>query len=424
MNEKKSQNPVFRNAVKVIIIFGMISLFGDMVYESMRGSSGQYMSTLGIEMTQFALILGIGEFLAYALRLFAGIASDKTKKYWWFIYAGYGVLIVVPLMGVTTYIPAILAIMMLERIGKALRNPAKDTILSHVADSAGGKVGMGFAFGLQEALDKFGAFLGPSIFTIVFVIAKSKGVEIGASEYQIGYRLLAIPFVILMAVVVMAHREVSKERLMEVKAAPNPATDKIQPVFWFYSAFTFVSLIGFAQFPLIAYHLKENAILPDEKITLFYSFVMAVNALLAVAIGVFYDWIKRKSGNKHSGLLTLLFIPVATAAIPFLALGNSIPLLLAGLFLFGAVLAAHETIMRSAIADITSLSKRGTGYGIFNSAFGCAVLIGAYAFAQIYENFGIPTLQIVLAATQALAMVLFFAMRLQIKKSATAARAA
>ena len=414
----KEKNAVFRNAVKVIVIFGLISLFGDMVYESMRGSSGQYMTTLGVEMTQFALILGIGEFLAYALRLVAGIASDKSGKYWWFIYAGYGILVVVPLMGVTTFLPAILSIMMLERIGKALRNPSKDTILSHVADSAGGKVGMGFAFGLQEALDKFGAFLGPLIFTVVFYVAKNKGVEIGVPEYQMGYKLLAIPFALLMAVVIMAHRKVSKERLMEPKDPPNAAADKIRPVFWTYNAFTFLSLIGFAQFPLIAYHLKAGGILPDEQITLFYSIVMAVNALLAVAIGVFYDWVKRRTGNKQSGLLTLLFIPVATAALPFLTLGSSIPLLLVGLFLFGAVQAAHETIMRSAIADITSLRKRGTGYGIFNTSFGCAMLIGSTAFAQVYENFGIPTLQIVLVAAQAMAMASFLVMRSQIRKVA------
>jgi MFS family permease len=418
MSEPASRkNTVFKNAVKVIIIFGMISLFGDMVYESMRGSSGQYMNTLGIEMTQFALILGIGEFLAYALRLFAGVVSDKSRKYWWFIYAGYGILFVVPLMGFTSYLPAILTIMMLERIGKALRNPAKDTILSHVADSAGGKVGMGFAFGLQEALDKFGAFLGPMIFTAVFFVARNRGIEIGAAEYQLGYKLLFIPFILLMAVVIMAHRKVAKEKLMEVKDTPNPAADKIQPVFWTYTAFTFMTLIGFAQFPLIAYHLKDKAILPDESITLFYSLVMAVNALLAVGIGMVYDYIKRKTGNKHSGLLTLLFIPAAAAVIPFLTLGNSVPLLLAGLFLFGAVLGAHETIMRSAIADITSLRKRGTGYGIFNTAFGCAVLIGASVFAQIYEKFGIPVLQIVLVATQVIAMALFFIMRAQINKN-------
>ena len=260
-----NQNPVFRKSLKVIILFGLIAMFGDMVYESMRGSSGQFMNTLGVEMTHFAIILGIGEFLAYSLRLFAGIAADRTRKYWWFIFAGYGLLVVVPFMGMTTFLPAILGIMMIERIAKALRNPAKDIILSHVADNAGGKIGLGFAFGLNEALDKFGAFVGPMIFTVIFFVARNRGFEIGTAHYQLGYRLLAVPFVIMMVIIVIVHRIVSKEKLMESKEAPNPEKDKTQPVFWTYTAFTFLTMLGFAQFPLIAFHLRDNAILPDES---------------------------------------------------------------------------------------------------------------------------------------------------------------
>jgi len=324
-------------------------------------------------------------------------------------------------MGVTTWLPAILTIMMLERIGKALRSPAKATILSNVADSAGGKVGMGFAFGLQEALDKLGAFLGPMIFTIIFFIARNKGIEIGIAQYQLGYKLLAIPFVLLMLTVIFAHREVSKHKMMEIKTPPDPAKDKLKPVFWVYTLFTFITMIGFAQFPLIAYHLKEQAIVSDIQITLFYAIVMAANALLAVGIGLLYDLLKRKSGNKHKGLMMLMFIPIVTAIIPFLTLGSSIPMLVIGLCLFGAVLAAHETIMKSAIADITSLRKRGVGYGIFSTAFGVAVLIGTSMFALIYKNFGIPTLQVVLVVAQAVAMVVFFIICVQIKRNATVA---
>jgi MFS family permease len=409
-------NPQFKKALKVILLFGLVAMFGDMVYESMRGSSGQYMNTLGIEMTQFALILGIGEFLAYALRLVAGIAADKNRKYWLFIYAGYGLLFVVPFMGVTTFLPVILSIMMIERIAKALRNPSKDIILSHVADTGGGKVGLGFAFGINEAFDKFGAFVGPMIFTVVFFVARNRGLEIGVGQYQMGYRLLAVPFVLMMLAVFLTHRAVTKDKLMEVNESPALARDKMQPVFWTYTAFTFFTMLGFAQFPLIAFHLRDNAVLPDERIVLLYSVVMAVNALLAVAIGVFYDWIKRKTGNKQSGLLTLLFIPAAAALLPFLTLSGTVVMIVIGLMLFGAVIAAHETIMRSAIADITSLRKRGTGYGIFNTALGSALLIGALLFSQIYERFGIPVLQWVLVGIQVLAMALFLVMRAQINR--------
>ena len=419
MKETTQKNPMFSKALKAIILFGFIAMFGDMVYESMRGSSGQYMNTLGVEMTQFALILGIGEFLAYALRLVAGIAADKSRKYWLFIYLGYGLLFVVPFMGVTTFLPAVLSIMMIERIAKAIRNPSKDIILSHVADTGGGKVGLGFAFGLNEAFDKFGAFVGPMIFTVIFFIARNRGIEIGIGQYQLGYRLLAIPFVLMMVAVILTHRAVSKDRLMEVKETQSPIKDKTHPVFWTYTAFTFMTMIGFAQFPLIAFHLRDNAVLPDERIVLFYSIIMVVNAFLAIAIGMFYDWIKRKTGNKQSGLLTLLFIPIAAGVLPFLALSHSVPLIVVGLVLFGSIIAAHETIMRSAIADITSLRKRGTGYGIFNTALGSALLIGALLFSQIYERFGITALQLVLVAAQVVAMGLFVVMRMQIKRSTT-----
>ena len=424
MEGTEKNNALYANAVKVVVIFGLISLFGDIVYEGMRGSYGPYLETIGIKLSEFAFIVGIGEFLAYSLRLLAGAASDKTKKYWWFIYLGYGLLIVVPLIGFIDgkrFLPALLAFMMIERIGKALRNPAKDTILSHVADSAGGKLGMGFAFGLQEALDKLGAFLGPMIFTVVFLVTKNlKGPDhvIGAVEYRTGFKFMIIPYVLLMLVVFIAHRKVTSEKLMEVKDRPASKADKLQGVFWIYTVFTFLALLGFAQLPLIAYHIKAKNILPDAQIMMLYSMVMVIDALFALAIGHIYDRVKKKTGNKKAGLLTLLFIPFVTALVPFLALGNSIPLLIAGLVCYGMILGAHETIMRSAIADITSLRKRGTGYGIFNTAYGLALLAGSNLFGYLYENFGISTIQIVFVVAEVLAVILFMIMRFQIKKAA------
>ena len=101
------------------------------------------------------VIFGIGEFLGYALRLLAGVLSDKNGRHWVFMFVGYGMLIVVPLMGLTMNWPILVVLIWMERIGKALRNPAKDTVLSSVAEN---QVGVGFAFGLQEALDQIGAF--------------------------------------------------------------------------------------------------------------------------------------------------------------------------------------------------------------------------------------------------------------------------
>jgi len=406
--KEKRKGIVFSNAIKVIIIFGLISLFGDIVYEGARSVSGQYLQLLGANATTVGLIVGVGEFLAYSLRLIAGTASDKTKKYWTFIFIGYGILLVVPMMGLFDSWHIILVLMMAERIGKALRNPAKDTILSHVAE---GEVGTGFAFGLQEALDQLGAFSGPLIFSLVFYLNKKHTLI----EYQKGFLSMIIPFAILMLIVYFAYKEVTKNNLMKVEDKGKAESDKLAKVFWIYTAFTLFSTLGFVQFALIGYHLKVQAILPDGQIALLYSITMAVDAVIALVIGYLYDRIKKKTGNKQSGLLTLLFIPFATAAIPFFTLSNQVLYVVIGLLCYGAVMGAHETIMRSAIADITPLRKRGTGYGIFNTAYGVALLIGSLIFGMLYDNANILVIQIVIVAIEVLAVIAFFIMRKQIE---------
>ena len=413
MTDNGKKKIVFSNAIRVIMIFGLISLFGDIIYEGARSASGQYLQLLGANATSVGIIIGLGEFLAYSLRLFAGTASDRTRKYWPFIFVGYGLLIVVPMIGLSTSWQLVLVLMMGERIGKALRNPAKDTILSHVAED---EVGTGFAFGLQEALDQIGAFIGPLIFSAVFLFSGNQGVP----EYQNGYLFMIIPFVALMLVVYLAYRNVSKNNLMEVKDRAPGESDKLKRVFWIYTLFSLFAVLGFAQFALIGYHLKAQSILPDSQITFLYSITMAVDAVVALLIGFIYDRTKKKTGDKQSGLLTLLFIPFATAAIPFLSLSRTIPLVVIGLLCYGAVMGAHETIMRSAIADITTIRKRGTGYGIFNTAYGIALLIGSSLFGVLYDNFNVTTIQITVVVIEIIAVVVFFVMKNQIKKDAAA----
>jgi predicted MFS family arabinose efflux permease len=390
------------------MIFGLISLFGDIIYEGARSANGQYLQLLGANAASVGVIVGLGEFLAYSLRLLAGTASDRTRKYWPFIFAGYGMLIVVPMIGLSTQWQLVLTLMMGERVGKALRNPAKDTILSHVAE---GEVGTGFAFGLQEALDQVGAFLGPMIFSAVFLFSGNQGVP----EYQNGFLYMLIPFAALMLVVYLAYRKVTKNNLMEVKDKAPGESDKLAKVFWIYTMFSLFAVLGFAQFALIGYHLKAQSILPDAQITLLYSVTMAVDAVIALAIGYIYDRTKKKTGDKQSGLLTLLFIPFATAAIPFLSLSRSVPLVVAGLVCYGAVMGAHETVMRSAIADITPLRKRGTGYGIFNTAYGIALLIGSSLFGVLYDHFNVLVIQITVLVVEMVAVIVFFVMKRQIK---------
>ncbi len=352
-------------------------MLGDLVHESARSVNGQYLSLVGLSATQVGLVFGLGEFLGYALRLLSGAWLDKSKRYWLFLFIGYGVHLAIPLMGLTTSWGWLYTFILLERIGKALRSPAKDTILSAVAEN---QIGLGYAFGIQEALDQLGAFLGPLIFTALFYFVGSSGLEV----FQLGYQLLVIPFIILMVVLALVHRKFVREELTpEVDTTQKPP--RLQPIFWIYSAFTFFVAFGLINFSLIGYHLKTQQIVSDGMVPILYAVAMAVDALVAIFIGKGYDRLKRQLRHKTGGVLILLIVPLLTAFVPLLTLSHSVSMLWIGMVLMGVVLGAHETVMRSAIADITPFSKRGIGFGIFNTVYGLSLLLGSLLMGWLYD---------------------------------------
>lgn len=389
-----------REVLMVIILFGVISMLGDAVHESARSVNGQYLSLLGVTAAQVGLVFGLGEFLGYALRLLSGVLLDRSGKYWLFLFLGYGVHLVIPLMGCTTSWPLLVAFILLERIGKAFRSPAKDTLLSGISE---GQVGLGFAFGLQETLDQLGAFVGPLIFTAVFYFAG----ESGQGEFQLGYKLLAIPFLLLMLFLVFAQRRVTRIERRHGPVGGEQMPTKLQPIFWIYSAFTFFTALGLLNFGIIGYHLKVQSVLSDRMITLLYAGAMGVDALVALLIGYLYDRMKARTGSRSGGILVLLVVPLLTLLLPVLTLSHSVPMVLVGMALMGVVLAAHETVMRSAIADLTPYRKRGIGFGLFNTFYGLALLAGSALSGYLYDR-GMTSLIITLTiVSEAVALLLY-----------------
>ena len=391
------------SAVKVIILFGIVSMLGDMVYESARGANSQYFNLLTISAAQVGLVFGIGEFLGYFLRLLAGVLSDKSGKHWSFIFVGYGMLLVVPFMGLTMNWPILITLILMERIGKSLRNPAKDTILSGIAEN---QVGTGFAFGLQEALDQIGALAGPLVFTLVFFFTDKNGI----AEYQLGYKLLFIPFVLLMLFVAYAYRSIRRKNLIPDIKRKEFRSERLKPIFWIYTAFTFFCTLGFVNFSVIGYHLKADGLISDKNITLLYAGAMAVDAVTALLVGKAYDRMKQKKGIKTGGLTVLTAIPFITLLLPFMTLGSSTALIVIGMVILGIVMGTHETIMRSAIADITPFYKRGTSYGVFNAAYGLALLIGSALMGWLYDLDQLWIIAALTCAAEAVAVLLYVKM--------------
>jgi MFS family permease len=256
-------------------------------------------------------------------------------------------------------------LIILERMGKAIRSPARDTMLSYATK----RVGRGWGFAVHEALDQIGAVIGPIVFSLVFLFH---------GGYREGFTLLWIPALLTLVVLTIARKKVPSPQKLEApwKVGRQNIRDKLPRVFWLYSVFTLLSVAGFANFQLISYHLKVQAIVPDAQIPIIYAIAMGVDALAALLVGKTYDRI---------GLISLLAVPLLTLPIPFLAFSHSYSLVLIGMALWGVVMGIQETIMRAAIADLTSIERRGFAYGIFNTAYGASWFLGAALMGLLYE---------------------------------------
>lgn len=378
-------------AFQFIILLGIVSLFGDITYEGARSVTGPFLAMLGASAVAVGFVAGVGEFIGYALRLVAGYVADRTRAYWPLTLVGYGLLIAVPLLAFAGHWQIAALLIIAERMGKAIRAPARDAILSHATK----QVGRGLGFGIHEALDQIGAIIGPLIFSAAFLM---KG------GYRDGFTILWLPALLTIAILLVARMKVPTPEKLETTEAADPKnhdSKKLSRVFWFYTLFILLSVAGFTNFQLIAYHFKVQSVVAESQIPLFYAIAMGVDALVALVIGRAYDKI---------GLKTLITIPILTLPIPFFALSHSYALAVISAILWGMVMGVHETIMRAAIADLTPIERRGSAYGIFNTAYGAAWFIGGTLMGLLYE-FSIAYLILFVVAMEIISLPVFFVMR-------------
>jgi len=372
-----------RAAYAIIVLFGVVSLFGDVIYEGARSITGPYLYLLGGTALVVGIVAGLGEFLGYALRLVSGYVADTTHRYWALTFLGYGMLIAVPLLAFAGSWEIAALLFITERMGKGIRAPAKDAILSNVT----ARVGRGWGFGIHECLDQIGAVIGPLIFSAAFFLR---------GDYRVGFALLLIPFVLMMAALVVTRRRVPAPPELEaaIKAPRQiPPAEALVP----YGVFTALTMAGFVAFPLIAFHYTATGVVPEAQIPLLYAVAMGVDAVVALAAGRAYD---------RFGLATLAAAPVISMAIPFFAFGSSFGPALIGAVLWGAVMGIQETILRAAVADYTHLSKRGRAYGIFNTVYGAAWFAGSVVLGWAY-GVSISLILTFVVGMQALALLVF-----------------
>lgn len=397
MKDKKLSNSLI-----FIILFGIVSLFSDMTHEGASSLRGVYLSLLGASAGTIGFISGLGELVGYSLRYFFGKLTDKTHKYWEMTILGYVLdILAVPalaLVGSDGWIYAC-GLLVIQRMGKAIKKPAKDTIMSFAASQEGA----GKSFAIQEMLDQIGAFLGP-FFLYIVMLFKTEGTTF--EIYSRCFAYLAIPGVITLILLIYTKKRFPNPEYFE----PEPKEYipfKMKDSFIFYIIGIGLFSFGFIDYSLIIMHVSKNlnaltngvGLINMENIPLIYAGAMLVDAISALIFGIMYD----RNGIKALVVSTIISAPFSLFIFGF----NNIYAVLLGIILWGVGMGAQESILKAAVTSAVPKSSRATGYGIFEMSFGVFWFLGSWLLGVLYD-INITSLILVSMMTQLLSIPFYF----------------
>lgn len=352
-----------KSALWFVILLGVVSLCADATYEGARSITGAYLGSLGASGTVVGLVAGLGELIGYGLRIVTGFISDRTRQYWRITTLGYAInTAVVPLLALTNTWPAAASLMIAERTGKAIRTPPRDVLLSHGAV----QIGRGFGFGLHEAMDQIGAVAGP------LMVAAMLSWQLG---YRGGFAILVIPAALGLTVLLVIQRIYPNPREFEPQVA-NLETTGLPRLFWLYLGAIALIAAGFADFPLIAFHLQQTGVESTSQIALLYALAMGVDGIAALAFGRWFDRV---------GLWSLMLAVALSLFFAPLVFSGSFSLAIAGMVLWGIGMGAQESIMKAVVAGIVPAQRRGSAFGIFNTGYGLAWFVGSALMGILYD---------------------------------------
>jgi len=371
-----------------ILSFGLVSLFGDIIYEGARGIISPYLQSLGATALIIGVAVSLGDFLGYSLRMISGYIADVKKSYWLFVFLGYGLLISIPLLAFAGYWQIAIILVLIERTAKAFRSPARDTLLSATTKD----VGTGKAFGFHELMDQLGAVSGPLIIALILYFT--------GNNYFQAFSTLFVPYIILMIILSIVYIKINpytSKALSEIgeKRVMKGSDSGFSAAFILYNLAVIINTAGLINVQLILY--LAGFIMEPWLISILYLMVQGVDAIFAPISGHLYD----KYGRK------ILAIPFALSAIPTIfALMRDYNSIIISCIFFGIILGMQESIYRAAVSDLTTVERRGTAYGIFYTSYGLGFLIGGTVFGWFIDSNLFVTAIIYSVIAQSLAIII------------------
>ncbi|MGH7130676.1 MAG: MFS transporter [Phycisphaerales bacterium] len=334
--------------------------------------------TLGASKSFFGLIEGVAEAVAQLLRVGAGRLSDRLGKRKPLTIGGYLLGVAGKLVLWLAAVPALALVgRVVDRLGKALRSPARDALIAESVDSSE----RARAFGFHRAMDTAGAFIGVAA---AWVIMRQ-----GTQEVRPVFLWAALPAG-LAVIVLLFVRETGKGRKKPAAGAADTASwgyvwRTVPAELKRYLLIVFLFNVGNCSNQFLLLRAQDRGFAPTDVI-LAYAVYNLAYTILAYPAGAIADAIG------HKRVLIAGYAVHGLAYAGFAAAGFAGPWAIWVLFaLYGAHMALTEGVEKALIVDLAPAEHRATVLGMFSTVVGLALLPASAMAGVLWDRVGAAT---------------------------------
>jgi MFS family permease len=350
-------------AFRFVLVMGIVNLFADMTYEGGGSIDGPFLGSVGASAAAIAIIAGVGEFLGYALRIVSGYVADRTNQHWVITFVGYAInLLAVPALVFAGSWVAAGVLVLTERIGRAIRKPTVEAMLSYTT----GKHGKGWVYAVNTALDETGATLGPLVIALVLALG---------GGYRTGFATLLIPAVLALAALTVAR--VTFPLPARLERTPTTRATGFAPSYWLFMLGGACFAAGLMSFELVTFHLSRTHAVAAPWIPVLLALSTGFGVIASLVLGRFYDRV---------GLPVLLAAVAASALFAPLAFAGNLAALVIAMLLWGIGYATQDTLLKAVVAGLLPEGKRSLAFGLFYAGYGVGWLVGSVTTGLLYDR--------------------------------------
>jgi MFS family permease len=356
---------------RTVRTLGLVSLLTDASSEMIYPLLPAFLTgTLRAGPAFLGVVEGLAETVAAALKIVSGRLSDRLPRRKPLVVAGYSLSSFVrPLVALATAPAHVLAVRLVDRVGKGVRSAPRDALVAEVTRPED----RGRAFGFQRAMDHAGAVVGPLV---------ASAALLATGHLRLVFALAAIPAALAVAMLVFGVREEPRgDPPLSAKAAPN-ASSPLDPALVRYLGVLALFTLGNSSDAFLLLRAQEAGVALAAIPALW-----ALHHLVKSAASTWGGALSDRAGRRR---VILAGWGVYALAYAGFAVAGS-PLAVAGLFAFyGLFHALTEGAERALVADLAGDADRGRAFGLFHAVTGAMLLPASLLTGLLWQRFGAP----------------------------------